>query len=793
MARRTLELAVVTEPTADGGCPEGYTALADGKCVRLTGDEAYATGAPSKISYETPSAREDDCPEGYHKMPDGSCMSNADMAPDTADLYSAEGDTSEYQVTPTWEGVLTVEGVESGDGRMFMPNSLTWGEPPLPLMWQKETAHGQGTNTSVRVGSITKIWREDDPTGRDSVKIIKGRGVIDIGSVDGAEVYRRMAADPPFLNTNSVDVDSVKDADVELKYAESGDGSDSGVRTLFAPPELTAFKKGRIRASTLVEIPAFVEAKLSLVDTPEMEESSEALTAGGTPHHRTATTSAPWDPAENERRLPATLTPELAGQMYAYLTYDMTDENGNYPKDAGVLPHHMVSADGVPGAANIDALTSAITALNEGRAGTARMTPEERADVWEHLAIHLRDAGREPTPLQMPENDQDAMVAATHVMKISDVPPREWFDEPTDVVPRGALTVTDEGRVYGYLAPAGVRHRSFPGQNRFVPLGKVDYSRFHGRETIVADGGRVTTGVITMNCGHATTEYQLTAAEASDHYDNSCSLVASVRVGENKNGVWVAGALLPDVEPKQIQRIMGCQLSGDWRPHLDRAGWRELAGALLVPVPGFPMARSAPSVEVSNGQLVASSVPVIFAQDKGNIDVPDAAKLNTAARRYAASRGWAMPDGAYPIRPANMHGETDLGKAIRAVGRGGAPHDQIRRHIMKRARALGASSQIPDNWKESGKLAAKSGIAALQAEITRARVAELRGRVAMHGTHNQKSHGSWTKSIIKGIKKVGKKSDGELSPELSEKIDRVDRLIDERERKLKRELGDKYR
>jgi HK97 family phage prohead protease len=51
-----------------------------------------------------------------------------------------------------------------------------------------------------------------------------------------------------------------------------------------------------------------------------------------------------------------------------------------------------------------------------------------------------------------------------------------------------------------------------------------------------------------------------------------------------------------------------------------------------------------------------------------------------------------------------MHGGTDLGKAIQAVGRGGASHDAIRRHIIKRARALGMSDRIPDNWAADGSL-----------------------------------------------------------------------------------------
>src|SRR5690606_23444477 len=99
-------------------------------------------------------------------------------------------------------------------------------------------------------------------------------------------------------------------------------------------------------------------------------------------------------------------------------------------------------------------------------------------------------------------------------------------------------------------------------------------------------------------------------AQAAEHYENSCSVVATARVGENSHGVWIAGALLPDITPATVQRIMACKLSGDWRPHLDRPGWREFVAARRGPVPGVPMAGRAAGVGVADGQLVASSVPV---------------------------------------------------------------------------------------------------------------------------------------------------------------------------------------
>lgn len=102
--------------------------------------------------------------------------------------------------------------------------------------------------------------------------------------------------------------------------------------------------------------------------------------------------------------------------------------------------------------------------------------------------------------------------------------------------------------------------------------------------------------------------------------------------------------------------------------------------------------------------VVAGDLELEQRADQGNITTPNAADLNAAARRYAASKGWAMPDGSYPIRPANMHGASDLSAAIRAVGRGGGSHNAIRMHIMKRARAIGMSDAIPDNWGGDGSI-----------------------------------------------------------------------------------------
>ncbi|MDT0435611.1 MULTISPECIES: hypothetical protein [Streptomyces] len=75
------------------------------------------------------------------------------------------------------------------------------------------------------------------------------------------------------------------------------------------------------------------------------------------------------------------------------------------------------------------------------------------------------------------------------------------------------------------------------------------------------------------------------------------------------------------------------------------------------------------------------------------------ADLSAAARRRAAQTGAAMDDGSYPIRS-----KAELRKAIKAVGRSGSDHDAIRKHIIKRARALGLEGMVPENWNGNGSL-----------------------------------------------------------------------------------------
>lgn len=65
---------------------------------------------------------------------------------------------------------------------------------------------------------------------------------------------------------------------------------------------------------------------------------------------------------------------------------------------------------------------------------------------------------------------------------------------------------------------------------------------------------------------------------------------------------------------------------------------------------------------------------------------------NSQERQRMASMGQAMPDGSFPIK-----NRTDLANAIQSVGRA-SNYERAKAHIIRRARALGLVSMLPEDW-----------------------------------------------------------------------------------------------
>jgi 2'-5' RNA ligase len=557
--------------------------------------ETVATEVVEPLVAASPPNNADDgeCPDGHRRLPNGECISD-----------------EEYAVRSAWHGVLVVEGVTTGDGREFSPDALSWADNAL-LRWQKEGSHGGDHDVTVSVGRIDEVWRVGNQ--------VMGRGVLDIESVDGFEIARRLGDN--FAGGISIDADDIQDADVEFVWSEdpSGTAEDDPLMMLFAQPEKMIFHGGRVRAATLCDIPAFVEARIQLgtveddVVTLAASAASTSTSAAVVAAHGTPTSDSPWN-QEFARRLPNIMPLELARSAYAWVEEPVA---GRVGKMSCAYLHHEISDTGEVGAANLTACAAAIAALRVNDA----YADEDRHAVYGHLAAHLRDAGQEPPPL-----DDESLVAAVTLDDWR--PDRSWFEDPQFSVPTG-ITVTDDGRVYGHAAQWGECHIGFTDQCITLPR-EESHPYFMTGEVVCADGSRVAVGQITVGTGHAPLSYR--ASNAAEHYDNTGASVADVAVGNDRFGIWVAGAVRASVAASRVHELRASgRLSGDWRRI---GGQLRLVGLLAVNVPGFPI--TSPRARVASGAptaLVAAGRTTVGHVAPVTVVEPSEDELNQLAMR----------------------------------------------------------------------------------------------------------------------------------------------------------------
>jgi hypothetical protein len=315
----------------------------------------------------------------------------------------------------------------------------------------------------------------------------------------------------------------------------------------------------------------------------------------------------------------------------------------------------------------------------------------------------------------------DALVACAAISASIPVePPVEWFKNPNLREPT-PLSIDDNGRVFGHIAAWHVDHIGLPFGTR-PPRSRSNYAYFHTGVIRTVEGEDIPVGQLTLAGGHAPLE--ATAAAAVKHYDDTASAVADVHAGEDAYGIWVAGALRPGTTPEQVRALRASAPSGDWRPINGRL---EMVAVCQVNVPGFPLARArvasghvmalvaagasalaqlrGPSLEERVMAMEAALTPAPaedprLASVRARMESLTAgldesvllAYIDTETREDYASKGWAMKDGSFPIKD-----KKDLRNAIRAYGRA-KDKDAAKKHIKKRARAIGAWDEIPESW-----------------------------------------------------------------------------------------------
>lgn len=359
------------------------------------------------------------------------------------------------------------------------------------------------------------------------------------------------------------------------------------------------------------------------------------------------------------------------------------------------------------------------------------------------------------------DEDASSLVACGIVAGvIPTTPPAEWFENPK-LKTATPLTVDDDGRVFGHIAAWHVDHIGMSFGTK-PPRSRSKYSYFHTGVVRTMEGTDIPVGQLTLAGGHASLE--ASAQEAVRHYDDTASAIADVHAGEDAYGIWVAGALRPGTSPEQIRSLRASAPSGDWRPikgHLELvavcqvnvpgfpiARSRVASGQVmaLVAAGANTLARmkSDPYAElkarlerIENKErepLIAAATEAkerfaalamaakaeelsakvkkmkeedeltslaymlkTYEEDDDNDDEGELAVISRRVRERLAKEGKAMPDGSFPIRNIN-----DLRNAVKAYGRSKpGSRAAVRRHIVKRARALKRRDLVPQKWKEA--------------------------------------------------------------------------------------------
>lgn len=186
-------------------------------------------------------------------------------------------------------------------------------------------------------------------------------------------------------------------------------------------------------------------------------------------------------------------------------------------------------------------------------------------------------------------------------------PPAAWFDDPQLDRPT-LVTVTDDGRVFGHVAPWRGCHTGYAGRCVPPPRSRTGYAHFHVGRIETAEGDLLPVGRLTIGGGHA--DINANEAAARRHYDDVTSVVAFVRAGEDAHGPWIAGALRSACTPQMIQDLLANPLSGDWRNG-------EMVAAHAVPVPGFPILQASAIGETGEEEtaLILTSTIGLFEND----------------------------------------------------------------------------------------------------------------------------------------------------------------------------------
>jgi hypothetical protein len=545
-------------------------------------------------------------------------------------------------------GVAAPEGVATGDRRKFNIGSIR--NRDLPIPFRHQPADIGGHDGAVTTGRIDNIWRDE------ASNLIKYEGVF----ARSAQVqdYIGQIADG-FERGVSVDLD---DTTFEVQN-DDGTPFDPEAWQQGDPEPLSVVTSGRIAAITGVGIPAFQEAFVGIGTWADHDNTPVEPDTAECENCDVADALALMDPVHRQEFIDAT-DPDVNtlgfmhqasdGTVYEFddvglhvftptegHTYAPGTHDGpgwvTHPKATERIRRYWVRGKGAkkirwgqPGDFNRCRRQLAKYVPNpDWLAGLCANMHKEAIKVW---------PGREAGNRHALEGDPAPAFTLVASAAPTEVYPAEWFEDPgfTEITP---IQVDADGRIFGHMAQWGVCHIGINGVCTTPPFSENGYANFH-LHSVPTDAGPLPCGVLTMSTGHAGDH--LTAASAASHYDNTGTLAAKVRAGEDAHGIWVAGVVSPGLSAADRFALYGATLSGDWREQ--RRGHMEMVASLVVNTPGFPVPHLALAASGDRQvSLVAAGIVHPREVEVATIEMVDISTLatqvaDTLARRERAAR-----------------------------------------------------------------------------------------------------------------------------------------------------------
>ena len=730
---------------------KGYCALRHKEMTGLwTGDKAHRQMYGRKGAFNTYS-------DDYIRS-SAEIISNSELSAQAEELKNRVIVASGGFQAPETPGseffipVVLPEGAESGDGRSFSAGAVTMRELPLPLMWQIKTA--QGHDGSVVVGRIDKMERTADGIGN-------AYGVFDSGEY-GREAerlvrggfIRGVSADLDRFEANEEEASSDEDKKIGTGKIKITKGRIMGV-TLVPKP---AFQECRILLTDeIVDVQEEPVSSIGMqVKKPVSSESALVACAAVVASIPVTPPKSWFENPKLEGPTPLTVTDDgrvfghiaawhvdhigltfgtkpprsKSGYSYFHTGVCRTEEGDDIPVGQLTLAggHAPLEASAKSAAKHYDDTASAFADVHAG---------EDSFGIWVAGSLRPEITAHQVRAIRAsaPSGDWRPIQGALELVAVCQV------NVPGFPIARARVA---SGEVMALVAAGAnylARLKDDPDLlNQYAEIAKARFSTLKeeiiGEQAMTADAG---IEPLYMNAMHSLmadvvnlyfrahgyhwnvvgsdfAEYHELFGEIyGDVYGSIDPLAESIRklggfpkvsVSDYAHMSSLSGSELSGGSPRALaadlllaNEVVIDELKTMFQM-LDAANEQGVADFIAGRIDmhqkwQWQLSSSITEVEllVTENEPVEVNFETVFSalEEQGLV----AAGPSEAVREELAKSGEALPNGSYPIRNVS-----DLRKAVRAYGRS-KPSDRakVRRHITKRAKALGKPELVPDEWK----------------------------------------------------------------------------------------------